>query len=159
VLRIFAEREDLQARRQWLTPVILATQESKMRRTVVQSQPGQIVHETYLTKNPSQKRAGRVAQGVGTEFKSQYHQKKKKITMTFSVKQHVTEFQQSLRESFTSGINAFCVCRHTPTGILSLGWLVKEELLFFTAKVLCLSVSHLDATLSCITKHSLQALI
>jgi hypothetical protein len=28
--------------------------------------------------NPSQKRAGGVAQGVGPEFKLQYHQKKKK---------------------------------------------------------------------------------
>jgi hypothetical protein len=32
----------------------------------------------YLEKNPSQKkRAGRVAQGVGPEFKPQYHKKKK----------------------------------------------------------------------------------
>jgi hypothetical protein len=29
-------------------------------------------------KNPSQKRAGGVAQGAGPEFKSQYHKKKKK---------------------------------------------------------------------------------
>jgi hypothetical protein len=29
-------------------------------------------------KNPSQKRAGGMAQGVGPEFKSQYHKKKKK---------------------------------------------------------------------------------
>jgi hypothetical protein len=32
----------------------------------------------YLEKNPLQKRAGGVAQGVGTEFKPQYHHKKKK---------------------------------------------------------------------------------
>jgi hypothetical protein len=32
----------------------------------------QIVHETYLEKKPSQKRAGRVAQGVGPEFKPQF---------------------------------------------------------------------------------------
>jgi hypothetical protein len=31
----------------------------------------------YLEKNPSQKRAGRVAQGEGPEFKSQYWKKKK----------------------------------------------------------------------------------
>jgi hypothetical protein len=29
----------------------------------------------YLEKNPSQKRAGGVAQGVDSEFKSQYHKK------------------------------------------------------------------------------------
>jgi hypothetical protein len=29
-------------------------------------------------KNPSQKRAGGMVQGVGPEFKSQYHKKKKK---------------------------------------------------------------------------------
>jgi hypothetical protein len=32
----------------------------------------------YLEKNPSQKRAGGVAQGAGPEFKPQYHKKKKK---------------------------------------------------------------------------------
>jgi hypothetical protein len=32
----------------------------------------------YLEKKPSQKRAGRVAQGVGPEFKLQYWKKKKR---------------------------------------------------------------------------------
>jgi hypothetical protein len=32
----------------------------------------------YLEKNPSQKKAGGVAQGVGLEFKPQYCKKKKK---------------------------------------------------------------------------------
>jgi hypothetical protein len=36
----------------------------------------QIVCETLSQKNPSQKRAGEVAQGVGLEFKLQYSQKK-----------------------------------------------------------------------------------
>jgi hypothetical protein len=31
------------ARRQWLSPIILATQEAEIRRIMVQSQPGQIV--------------------------------------------------------------------------------------------------------------------
>jgi hypothetical protein len=44
---------------------------------VVQSQPRQIVQETLSQKSPSQKRAGRVAQGVGPEFKPQYRKKKK----------------------------------------------------------------------------------
>jgi hypothetical protein len=51
-------------RRWWLTPVILATQEAEIRRTMVQ-------------KHLTQKRAGRVAQVVeylhSLEFKPQYH--------------------------------------------------------------------------------------
>jgi hypothetical protein len=47
------------------------------RRITVQSQPGQIVLETLCGNNPSQKSSGGVAQGVGPEFKSQYHKKKK----------------------------------------------------------------------------------
>jgi hypothetical protein len=59
-------------------PVILATQEAEIRRITFQSQPGQIVCEILSGKNPTQKMTGRVAQGVGPEFKPQYHKKKKK---------------------------------------------------------------------------------
>jgi hypothetical protein len=45
-------------------PVILATQEAEIRRTAIPGQPGQIVHKTLSQKNPSQKRAGGVTQGV-----------------------------------------------------------------------------------------------
>jgi hypothetical protein len=41
---------------QWLTPVILATKEAKIRKIMVQGQPGQTVHETTSRKNPSQKK-------------------------------------------------------------------------------------------------------
>jgi hypothetical protein len=52
-------------------PVILTTQKAEIRRIVVQSQPWQIVCKTLiLEKNPSQKRAGGMAQGEGPEFKS-----------------------------------------------------------------------------------------
>jgi hypothetical protein len=37
-------------------PVILATQGAKSRRIAVQSQPGEIVHETLSRKKPSQKK-------------------------------------------------------------------------------------------------------
>jgi hypothetical protein len=60
-----------------LMPVILATQEAEVRRIAVWSQPRQIVYETLSWKNPSWKRAGRVTQGIGPEFKPQYHKKKK----------------------------------------------------------------------------------
>jgi hypothetical protein len=60
----------------WLKPIILATQEAEIRRFMVQSQPRQIVLMTLSQKNPLQKRAGRVAQGVGPEFKPQYHKNK-----------------------------------------------------------------------------------
>jgi hypothetical protein len=63
----------MQARHWWLTPVILATQKAEMRRIVVQSQPGQIVHKTLRKKKITyKKRAGGVAQGIGPEFKFQY---------------------------------------------------------------------------------------
>jgi hypothetical protein len=60
----------------WLTLVILGTQEAEIRRTAVRSQPRQIVHETLSRKNPSQKRTGGVAQGIGPEFKPQYQKQK-----------------------------------------------------------------------------------
>jgi hypothetical protein len=53
-------------------PVILATQEAEIRRIAVQSKPRQIVCENLSQKNPSQKRAGGVAQGAGPQFKPQY---------------------------------------------------------------------------------------
>jgi hypothetical protein len=58
-------------------PVILAVQKAAIRSIVVRSQPGQIVLETLSQKYPSQKRSGVVAQGIGPEFKPQYHTKNK----------------------------------------------------------------------------------
>jgi hypothetical protein len=54
----------------WLTPIILTTQEAEIRKIVVQSQVNSSVD--LISKNPSQKRAGEVAQGEGPEFKPQY---------------------------------------------------------------------------------------
>jgi hypothetical protein len=63
-------------------PVVLATQEVEIRRIVVQRELLQIIHEPLSQKNLSQKGAGGEAQGVGPEFKSQYHQKKKKASLS-----------------------------------------------------------------------------
>jgi hypothetical protein len=61
-----------QAGHQWLTSIILATQEAEIRRITVRSQPGQsIPRDPISKKKPSQKRAGGVAQNVGPEAKSQ----------------------------------------------------------------------------------------
>jgi hypothetical protein len=54
-------------------PVVLATQEAEIRKISVQSQPRQIVHEPLSQKKQTPKRAGGVAQGVGPEFKLEYH--------------------------------------------------------------------------------------
>jgi hypothetical protein len=57
---------------------IPAAQEAEIRRIAVRSQPRQIVHKTLSwKKSPSQKLAGGVAQGVGSEFKPQYCKKTK----------------------------------------------------------------------------------
>jgi hypothetical protein len=47
-------------------------------RSWFEARPRQIVHETLSQKNPSQERAGRVAQGVGPESKPQYCKKQNK---------------------------------------------------------------------------------
>jgi hypothetical protein len=44
------------AKCQWLTPVILATQETEIRKITVLSQPGQIVLRPYLKKKPIAKK-------------------------------------------------------------------------------------------------------
>jgi hypothetical protein len=52
---------DGQARNWWLTPVILATQEAKIRRIMIQRQPRQIVGKTLSQKNLYKNKAGGVA--------------------------------------------------------------------------------------------------
>jgi hypothetical protein len=48
----FSIRINSLARCQWLTPVILATQEAEIRRITFQRQIGQIVYETLSQKKP-----------------------------------------------------------------------------------------------------------
>jgi hypothetical protein len=65
---------------QWFKPVILATEGAEIRRTAVQSQPGQISSWDPISKIPNTKRAGGVPQSVGPEFKARYYKKKKKLS-------------------------------------------------------------------------------
>jgi hypothetical protein len=63
----------LEAGHWWLTSIILAIHEAEIRRITVQSQCRQIVHKRpYLKKTLHKKRAGKVAQGIGSESKPQY---------------------------------------------------------------------------------------
>jgi hypothetical protein len=84
----FLESYQLDNRCWWLRPIMLATWEAQNRRIKVLSQPRQKVHEILSqkqnkTKNPSQKnKAGGVAQDEGPEFKPQYHQKRKKKSIS-----------------------------------------------------------------------------
>jgi hypothetical protein len=50
---------------------ILANEEAEIRRIAIQSQPKQIVQETYLENDPSQERAAGVPQGVCPDFQPQ----------------------------------------------------------------------------------------
>jgi hypothetical protein len=76
----FVADENYVAEGWWLTPVILAIQKAEVRRIVVRSQDGQIVHKTLSQKNPTQKRAGRVTQGV-----SQHHTHKKIVSVLVNI--------------------------------------------------------------------------
>jgi hypothetical protein len=60
------------------TPVILATQEAEIRRIVVWSQPQANSSWDPISKNPSQNRAGGVAQGVGPKLNPVPRKEKKK---------------------------------------------------------------------------------
>jgi hypothetical protein len=72
------------ARHQWLTPVILATQEAEIRWITFQSQPRQNVWESLSWTNSSQKRTGEWLK-VHPEFKPQYSKKQNKTKKTLVI--------------------------------------------------------------------------
>jgi hypothetical protein len=53
---ILQNQNYLQAKCQWLTPIILATQEAERRRIMIRSQPGQIVLQDPIWKKLFKKR-------------------------------------------------------------------------------------------------------
>jgi hypothetical protein len=57
---------------QWLLSIILATQKTEIRRIRVQNQLWANSSPDPISKNPSPKSAGVVAQGEGPECKPQY---------------------------------------------------------------------------------------
>jgi hypothetical protein len=73
-------------------PVILATQDAEIRRIEVQSQPGQIVHETLSQETLHKKRPVEWFKVLGPKFKPQYKEKKKKIQGTTSLKSHFCSY-------------------------------------------------------------------
>jgi hypothetical protein len=66
------------ARRQWLTPIILATQEADIRSITVQSQPEQIVCENLSWKTLHKNRAGGVVQVKALSLSPNISKKEKK---------------------------------------------------------------------------------
>jgi hypothetical protein len=66
---------------------MLATQETEIRKIVVLSQPGQIVHYTLSQKTLHKNKAGGVAQGEGPEFKFQCHTQKN-FTISWNTREH-----------------------------------------------------------------------
>jgi hypothetical protein len=91
-------------------PVIPAAQEAEIRKIAVRSQPGQIVHKTLSQKNPSQnKKAGGVAQGVGPEFKSQYHKKKSEF---LELLEQPIVLSLSLSYMYIHTHTYSCICKH-----------------------------------------------
>jgi hypothetical protein len=86
---IIKKKKPSLAGHQWFTPVTLATLEAVIRRITVQSQPRQTVRE----KNPSQKRAGRMAKGVGPEFKLEHQQNNTPLQKNPFFKRNIVGFQ------------------------------------------------------------------
>jgi hypothetical protein len=93
----FCLKSALPARCQWLTPVILATQEAEIRRIPIRSQHREIVHKTLSQKNLPLKRAGAVVQGVSPKFKPQFCKnktKKKRVSYLDSLLDSVGWYQK-----------------------------------------------------------------
>jgi hypothetical protein len=73
----FLKRNFKLGTRWWITSVALATQETDQEDRSSKLASGKEFVRLLTQRNPSQKCG--VAQGVGSEFKFQYHKKRKKI--------------------------------------------------------------------------------
>jgi hypothetical protein len=85
----------MESRHWWVTPVILATWESEIRRIVVLDQVGQIVRETPISKIIREKWTGVVTQSIGYLLckhealcLNPVHQKKKKKPYKNTTRKH-----------------------------------------------------------------------
>jgi hypothetical protein len=94
--------------------IILATREAEIRRIALKASPDKSFVRPYLEKNPTQKRAGGVAQGVGPEFKLQYWKTKNK-TISFSLLIHDSNTFSYKNPKFTSfSLRFLCISGCSP---------------------------------------------
>jgi hypothetical protein len=68
--------KDIQANSQWLTPVILALRRQRSGGLQFKASVGKWFTRPYLENTHHKKRVVGVAQGIGPEFKPQYHKNK-----------------------------------------------------------------------------------
>jgi hypothetical protein len=100
-------------------PVILATQETEIRRITVQSQHWQIVRETLSQKTLHKNRACGVDQGEGPKIKSQYHKKKKNKKKTTNPAKNPKSFYKGSAKSQAPVARAWNPSYLGPSGLWS----------------------------------------
>jgi hypothetical protein len=110
---------------QWFTPITLDTQEAEIRRTVLWSQPKQIVCKTLSWKTLHRKKrkssggVAQLSQGVGPEFKPQNHKKGGKWNCYVREVSHTLMF-----------MSPFFIVVEKPVGCrsnLSIQWYMNKE--------------------------------
>jgi macrodomain Ter protein organizer (MatP/YcbG family) len=95
---------------------------------MARSQPRKIVHETLSQKNPLQKNRGLIAQGVGPEFKSQYHKKRESMREKERERENSTTRWKSLDPRVT--VWRRTIQESSLTKNTHLGWGLSEKYTF-----------------------------